>query len=398
MRSRFSQALLISLLTGSTACVTTPSRPRRKTASEHPLEKEGQKIPSGQTTAAPGSGSAGGAAVPPASPSAADVQGLWGRTNNMAVPMNEDDLMRATQLYPTQPGSLEEAIFVVTQMRMVDKDWERRTSFQTQDLHTNQAADNTGGLSLEKTFQDLEVDLPKALRSNATLKNHDTLMLVKKLLSHTKNSETFNISVATVVKERGAEWPDVGAADLPSAKTEAAVPGIPPVSGAESITGVNGAGAAGTVPGAEASVTPAVPQVAPTSAAAPVDSNAALDLMGSDTLLIAAQKLADKRDYKAALDHVSRVKKEDPFYAQAQEKQKQYSNRAVKDLRQRAAEAFSNSAPINDTKAKSAYLKQARNYLEQALRDYPLADHLDTVRDNLEAVNHDLESIEKSGT
>ena len=379
MSSRFSKALLISLLSCTTACVTTPKR-HKQSHGQQPIAKEGQKIPGGAIGSTPATPSS----APTPGPAAADAPGLWARTNNMQVPMSEDDLMRATQLYPTQPRSLEEAIFVVTQMRMLQKDWERRSSFQTQDLHTNQTADNTAGLSLEKTFLDLEVDLGTALRNNPALKNHDSILLTKQLLLHTKNSSAFRTNIDTAIKERGAEWPDLMAADgampAPAAAVDTPVVSAPVAPGT----------AEAPVPGTPAEVAAATPPA--------VDPNASLDLMGSDTLLIAAQKLADKRDYKSAIDHVNRIKKEDPYYAQAQEKQKQYSNRAVKDLRAKAAEAFSNAAPLNDTKAKATYLKQAKNYLEQALKDYPLADQLDTVRENLEAVNHDLESLGKSGT
>lgn len=390
MSSRFSKALLISLLSCTTACVTTPKRHTRPSA-QQPIEKEGQKIPGGAVASVPGPATP--PAVPTTGPAAADALGLWARTNNMQVPMNEDDLMRATQLYPTQSGSLEEAIFVVTQMRMLQKDWERRTSFQTQDLHTNQTADKTAGLSLEKTFLDLELDLGTAIRNNPALKNHESLLLAKQLLLNTKNSDAFRTNIDTAIKERGAEWPDLMAteATMPAPTAAATTPSTPATPDAAAAAALTIPGTAGTAaPGAAplpAAITPPV-----------ADVNASLDLMGSDTLLIAAQKLADKRDYKSALDHVSRIKKDDPYYAQAQEKQKQYSNRAVKDLRAKAAEAFSNSAPLNDTKAKATYLKQAKNYLEQALKDYPLADQLDTVRENLEAVNHDLESLDKSGT
>ncbi len=368
MRSRFSKALLIGLLSSSTACVTSPKR-RIRPPVQQPLEKEGQKVPSSAVNAAPGASPA----TPPPGPTPAaqaDLVSLWGRTNTLSVPMADDDLMRATQLYPARAASLEEAIFVVTQMRILQKDWERRASFQTQDLHTNQTADNTGGLSLERTFKDLEVDLASAIRNNPALKNHDSLMLTKLLLAHTKNSDAFRVNLNAAIKERGSEWADVMADAVPAVGSTPAAP-------------------AASAPATDTSLLPAAPVA---------DPNSALDLMGSDTLLIAAQKLADKRDFKGALDHVNRIKKEDPFYAQAQEKQKLFSNRAVKDLRQKAAEAFSNATPLNDNKAKANYLKQAKNYLEQALKDFPLSDQLATVRENLEAVNHDLESLDKSGT
>lgn len=365
-----SVAVLVSL--GIGACSTPQRRPRGPMQS--PIEKEGQKVPDGEIHVSQGSGPA----VPPDSASAADISGLWSRVNNTQVTLTEEDLMKATQLYPTQSNSLEEATFVVTQLRILKSEWEKKTSFQTQDLHTQQTADHTAGLSLENTFGELQVDLASAIKNNPHLKNHESLLLTKQLLASTKNSDSYRAGIIAALKESGATWPDIVADDLPpsgaadSPAVDAAIP--PPTTEAPASEAANPA----------------------SGSLAPAASN--LDLMGSDTLLIAAQKLADKRDYKGALEHVTRIKPEDPFYAQAQEKQKQYSNRAVKDLRTKAAEAFSNATPLNDSNAKANYLKQAKMYLEQAINDFPVADGLDSAKENLEAVNRGLDALDKSGT
>ncbi len=396
MKPSISKAVSIAFLACVTACATTPNRPRppRKTANQ-PLEKAGQKTPTGNETLPQAGANAEGAILnspqQPAQPQ--DNTGLWSRVNNTSQALSEEDLMHATQLYPAASGSLEEAIFVVAQMRILQKDWEKSQSFQTQDLHTNQTADNAAGLSLEKTFQDVEVDLPVVLKANPQLKNHDTLILTRDLLAHTKNSDAFKNGVNAVIQERAAEWPD-----LLNGATAATTAAAPATAAPESTAGTPAAAEtnAAAAPADAAAATAAAGTAAAAQPAA--DPNAVLDTMGSDTLLLAAQKLADKGDYKAALDHVSHIKDKDPFYKQAQEKQKVYSNRAVKDLRSKAAEAFANAGPIADSRAKATYLKQAKNYLEQALKDYPLADHLDTVKDNLEAVNRDLAALEKAGT
>ncbi|RZA25538.1 MAG: hypothetical protein EOP10_06590 [Proteobacteria bacterium] len=368
MKRRASKFIFLTFTLGilSNACSTTPPR-RPRPPLQQPIEKEGQKVPTGEIQTSPGS-----VAVPP-SPAGEDIPGLYTRVTNTAEPLSEDDLMKATQLYPAPPNSMEEAVFVVTQMRILRTDWERKTSFQTQDLHTQKTADNTAGLSLERTFADLQVDLASVIRSNPHLKNKGGLTLAKQLVETTKNSDSYKAGVSSAIKTVGAQWPELLVDAAPQGAESPAATPTPPAATGEA---------------------PAAPAAVPTSAA----PNSNLDLMGSDTLLIAAQKLADKRDYKAALDHVSRIKKEDPFYAQAQEKTKQYSNRAVKDLRAKAAEAFSNAAPMNDSNAKANYLRQAKTYLEQALKDFPTADGLDSVKENLEAVNRGLDSLDKTGT
>lgn len=369
-----SMTLFASVL--SYACTSTPPRQPRGPI-EQPIAKEGQKIPGGEIQVYPGQDPA----VPPEPLGATDIPGLWVRVNNTAVPVAEEDLMKATQLYPTKAQSLEEAVFVVTQLRMLRSEWERKSSFQTQDLHTQQTADNTAGLSLEKTFAELQVDLASTIRSNPNMQNQASLFLAKQVLATTKNSDSYRAGLMAAIHEKGAQWPELLVEDNPPSPVTDG--GIPPT---------------------EATPVPSPPLVSEVPSTTPMPSPASaipssnLDLMGSDTLLIAAQKLADRSDYKGALEHVARIKADDPFYAQAQEKQKQYSSRAVKELRAKAAEAFSNAVPLNDSTMKNNYLRQAKLYLEQALNEFPTADGLDTVKENLEAVNRGLEASDKSGT
>ncbi|MCX6130965.1 MAG: hypothetical protein NTX25_18145, partial [Proteobacteria bacterium] len=91
----------------------------------------------------------------------------------------------------------------------------------------------------------------------------------------------------------------------------------------------------------------------------------------------------------------ARIENSDPFFDQAKEKIKVYSNRAVQDLRQKAAQAFQNAMPVADDRAKLAYLKQAKDLLELALKEYPTADQLDTVRENLAVITRDLSGLER---
>lgn len=362
----------LSILTfcflGISACATTHHRPSPPKSGEKPIEKEGQKLPPPV------------AEVPPTP--ATDLAGLSQRINNLQEPLSDSDIRDATQLYPTRPGTQEEGIFVLTQLRLFQKDLEKKTGFQSQDLYNQDApAASAAGLSLEKRFQDLEVDLVAAIRSNAFLKNLHTLQLTQTLARNTQNSEAFRQNLQAAIQESGAQWAaelnQAPAATsplspLPSAEGTTAVPGTPTDAGAG--TGVAISGESGTAAQGEA------------------------DIAQSDSILVLAQKLADKGEYKEALEQTSRIPADDPFHAQALEKTKLYSNRAVQDLRQRAAEAFSNAMPMTDPKAKLNYLRQAKNLLEKALTDYPQADQLDTVRENLAVINHDLEAVDKSGS
>lgn len=356
-------SLLSLCFLGISACATTQSRPHGKLA-EKPLEKEGQKLPPTPVLEAP-----------PAP--AADLAGLSQRIGNLQQPLSDSDIREATALYPTKPGTQEEAIFVLVQMRLFQKDLERKTGFQSADLYNNEApAASAAGLSLEGRFKDLEVDLATAIRSNPFLKNLPSLQLAQTLARNTQNSPTFAQDLNSAIQQSGAQWADELSrpAEAPAAQANAETPATTP-----------------SVPAAEVAAGVAV------GTTAPVPQGEA-DIAQSDSILVLAQKLADKGEYKEALEQTARIPKEDPFHAQAAEKAKIYSNRAVQDLRQRAAEAFSNALPMTDSRAKVSYLKQAKNLLEKALSDFPQADQLDTVRENLAVINHDLEAVDKSGT
>ena len=67
---------------------------------------------------------------------------------------------------------------------------------------------------------------------------------------------------------------------------------------------------------------------------------------------------------------------------------------AVQELRKKAALAFQSAMPVNDPRIRADYLKQAKGFLEEAIKSYPDATQLPTVRDNLSVISRDLERIE----
>ena len=110
--------------------------------------------------------------------------------------------------------------------------------------------------------------------------------------------------------------------------------------------------------------------------------------------MASAQQMADNGQFKQAVDQARKIGTGDPSYPQAKEKIKTFSNQAVQSLRQKAAQAFQNAMPATDIGVKSAYLEQARLYLQQALTDFPDADSLDTVKENLNIITKDIERLE----
>ena len=138
-----------------------------------------------------------------------------------------------------------------------------------------------------------------------------------------------------------------------------------------------------TIPGAQSDRT-----------AAHVEQEINTDLFRSgDNTLLEAESLATQGEYQSAIKKIATISKESPLLQIAQEKLIEISNKAVHDLRKRAALAFQKAGPITDRNTRAAYLNEAKTYLEQALTLYPKAENLHTVRSNLVIIARDLEKL-----
>ena len=112
-----------------------------------------------------------------------------------------------------------------------------------------------------------------------------------------------------------------------------------------------------------------------------------------DNTLLEAESLATQGEYQSAIKKIATIGKNSPLLQIAQEKLIEISNKAVHDLRKRAALAFQKAGPITDRNTRAAYLNEAKTYLEQALTLYPQAENLHTVRSNLVIIARDLEKL-----
>lgn len=124
-----------------------------------------------------------------------------------------------------------------------------------------------------------------------------------------------------------------------------------------------------------------------------VTSYSAADLRRGDALLQEARHHAEREDFKKAIQFAKQIDDRDPFYPAAQEQIKVFSNMAVQDLRKKAANAFQRALPVSDLDTKISYLQQAKDYLEQAIKEFPEADQIETVEQNLEVISRDLENL-----
>jgi hypothetical protein len=214
------------------------------------------------------------------------------------------------------------------------------------------------GMALEKIAKDKGVNLVDALSENPWLKSYGVARRVYQATKVTSDTEDYKREIHAALGREAARWNEL----------------------ANEIGGLGGA--AGVV----ATPTETAPQDLPPPNPA--------DLRSGDAVLAEAQALADRGNYQAAIKKAGGVVPTSPMYATAQEKIRDFSNLAVQDLRRKAAQAFQSAMPVTDVKVRSQYLQQAKQYLEQAIREFPQATQLPTVRDNLRVISRDLEKLQ----
>lgn len=212
-------------------------------------------------------------------------------------------------------------------------------------------------MSLETQFSKRGVSLAEALKKNLAIKNPKVYHMVVLALAQTSNSQNYRDEVVAVIKGEADKWSNI-LGDQPANSTVE----NPPV------------------------VTEDVP-------ATPTYSTA--EFKKRDNLLWESELLAQQGLYKQAITKVTTIGESDPFYPTAKEKIRDFSNKAVQNLRQKAAQAFENALPVTDAKSKTAYLEEAKKYLEEAIQDYPQADHISTVKENLAVISHDIERLQQ---
>jgi tetratricopeptide (TPR) repeat protein len=326
------------------------------------IQKEGAKTQPAATVPSP-SGTALSTDTP------ANLQTLLQKLSDPSFPVPDTDITDALKYSNSPVGSLAQAIYITGQLRNFRVRLDQSTGFQENNSKetATDGQDIGKASSLEDYFRELNIDLSSALSLNSHLKNTGVSSIVRDLLDRTQNSTEFYRSVASLIQ---APKVDVSSQSSPASADS---PKQTSITDTPSISATN-------------------PEYVESSEVA----IAASELKKSDSSLMQAQRLADKGDFKQAIDQAARIDRTDPFYDLAREKVKTFSNLAVQDLRKKAAEAFQNAMPIQEPRAKLSYLYQAKDLLERALKDYPQADQLDRVKENLDVIRRDLENLEQA--
>lgn len=269
---------------------------------------------------------------------------------------------------PTAPevGSVSEAVLTIGTLRSVINPIGSiiKPTYEEQDL-ANGSAEPKGttepkGPSVEKLFKEKNVDLADALAENPLLGSFSVASMVRQALTMGSDSADYQSEVINIIKKTAGKWAELN----------------------------RGFGGADPLPEKEV----LEPKLMTDTYGNVYDANAPKN--GDGSTIDSAQKLADAGKWQEAIKLASTVGSGHPSYPLAQERIKDYSNKAVQTLRKKAAAAFQSALPITDIKVRAQYLRQAKTFLEDAIKNYPDASQLPTVRDNLRVISRDLEKLE----
>ncbi len=278
------------------------------------------------------------------------------------------------------PASIQEAAMALGIVKTFNPVNTDSTTFSEHELNSEKKnedekpkkLENTG-LGLEKAALARGLDLPGALEINPFLQSASVVRLINLAAEKGGNSEAFMKRLRAAMVKQAGEWrilsdrygPDLAVAPKPA-------PSVTPIS---------------------------IETAAPTGDAARAiieGTGRVSDLHSSDLVINNAAQKADEGQFDKAIETLKRVEKDSPLYKLSQEKTQEFSNAAVRDMRRKAAQAFSAANQANDSGTKGSYLEKAKLILEDALKKYPDADQLGTVRENLTVINRDLDRLHGS--
>ncbi len=253
-------------------------------------------------------------------------------------------------------NKVEEAAVVVGTFRRILKNNEDLTSGT---LEAHEPAPETQ--SLELAFKKYRIDAVAALSDNVALKNHDIYKQALEATELSGDTAEFKEKIRQLVFREAGKWGSLVPPKLEAPATDVKEQTI-------------------EQPTADS----------PAPEAAPLSPG---DLARGDAILAQAEKFAEDGAYKKAIDALAQIPATDPIFDSAHEKARRYENLAVQELRQKAAQAYQNSMPSGDLRTKASYLESARKILESAISDYPEAEQISVVKQNLAVIADDLKKL-----
>jgi hypothetical protein len=237
-----------------------------------------------------------------------------------------------------------------------------------------------GSRVIELRAQGAGVDLIGALANNPYLKGRTVYKMAFEALMLGGNSPIFTDNLRSAIQSESAGWGEFaiqlgGKGDL---KAQDNMP--TPSNGTTDAQGGN--------------VLTLNSQINSQSNASQTVSATAGLTSGSALLLAKAQELAAKDQIEQAITTAKMVPENSETYSVAKQNIKTWSDRATQDLRKQAANQYRASSGTPDSNGKKVYLSKARTLLEEALTKYPDSSNLETIKENLEIINQELNRLE----
>lgn len=345
------------------ACVTTP-----ETRPSKPAQKPSQVAPVAppKETVKPGAGRAPLVLAPVPDSAMADFASR--HAISVARLSEADEALLKRMPNQPQAGSVHEAALVlgiVKSFNPVNLDGQSVNSPSAGEPVQPEVRNAQGSAGLEQAALARGVDLPGAIEVNPFLQSAAVMRMVMLAADRGGNSDAFKKRLAGAMNKQVSEWNTLSERYGSPQRQE-----IPAVSAVPSES------------------SPA-PSIAPEGTA----EGAVSDLHSSDMTINEAAKFADEGSFDKAIKTLKKIQPDSPLAKLAKERALEYSNMAVRDLRRRAAQAFSAAVQATDAGTKGTYLEKAKSLLEEALNRYPEADQLGTVRDNLTVINRDIDRL-----
>jgi hypothetical protein len=239
--------------------------------------------------------------------------------------------------------------------------------------------------SLQSKTQEKGLDLIEALSINPYLKGRAVYLMAHDALQKGGNSSGFVQNLYSVLRKETSDWEQfattlAGTTQSPNAATTATLP-----------SSASNARVDAKPPTPSPTVTS--PNMNPDQVNASSSGLAEPSAEGAQ-ILAKAQELAAKEQIEQAILAAKKIPENSESYSAARQNIKIWSDRATQDLRKQAAYQYRASSATNDPSGKRVYLGKARSLLEEALTRYPESSNLETIKENLEIINGELNRLE----
>lgn len=283
--------------------------------------------------------------------------------------------------FPSSPnsGSIHEAAIVIGILRdIVTPVGGHKSTFREVDIAASNNTENANAvietpstrvepsLVLETRCRERGVDCISALSRNPHLRSHAVYNMALDASRFEGNSPLFLQNLLATIKTETENWGDL--ARKLGLDTQPVDSQTTPVSASAPASELN--------------------QTSQPTITASAEENSA-----ASQILAKAAEYAGKEDYDRAISEARKINEGTDNYSAAQDSLKNWANRAVQDLRRQAANQYRSSSSTTEPNTKKSHLEKAKNFLEIALAKYPEASTLDTVKENLEIINKELNRL-----